>query len=165
MLPSGHVSPFDDIVTPVGEGLPRKSQRARQRRPLLERFRKLHPIRRTGPHNPTLEREHWLGDQGFRRPRLRSALDISVRQMDSCVYATDSPVGSAHDNAKFASSGGDRSVFLWDVATGVTTRRIPGHMGKIHVVEFNEDATVVASGKPTASFHLAVTYSRHCRLV
>lgn len=53
---------------------------------------------------------------------------------------------SSHDNAKFASSGGDRSVFLWDVATGTTTRRIPGHMGKIHVVEFNQDASVVASG-------------------
>ena len=52
----------------------------------------------------------------------------------------------SHDNAKFASSGGDRSVFLWDVATGVTTRRLAGHMGKIHVVEFNEDASVVASG-------------------
>lgn len=54
----------------------------------------------------------------------------------------------SHDNAKFASSGGDRSVFLWDVASGVTTRRISGHMGKIHVVEFNAEATVVASGMP-----------------
>lgn len=55
---------------------------------------------------------------------------------------------SSNDNAKFASSGGDRSVFLWDVATATTTRRLSGHMGKIHVVEFNEDASVVASGVP-----------------
>jgi len=54
---------------------------------------------------------------------------------------------SSNDNAKFASSGGDRSVFVWDVASGTTTRRLAGHMGKIHVVEFNEDASVVASGK------------------
>lgn len=53
---------------------------------------------------------------------------------------------SSHDNAKFASSGGDRAVFLWDVVTGSTVRRIPGHVGKINVVEFNEDATVLASG-------------------
>jgi mitogen-activated protein kinase organizer 1 len=52
----------------------------------------------------------------------------------------------SNDNAKFASSGGDRSVFLWDVATATTTRRLSGHMGKIHVVEFNDDASVVASG-------------------
>jgi WD40 repeat protein len=53
----------------------------------------------------------------------------------------------AHDNAKFGSSGGDRSVFLWDVQTGTTIRRMSGHMGKIHAVEFNEDASVIASGK------------------
>lgn len=35
---------------------------------------------------------------------------------------------------------------MWDVATGLTTRRLAGHIGKIHVVEFNEDASVVASG-------------------
>lgn len=50
------------------------------------------------------------------------------------------------DNARFASSGGDRSVFLWEVATGNTIRRISGHMGRVNVVEFNEDASVVASG-------------------
>ncbi|KAJ7072208.1 nuclear mRNA splicing protein [Mycena amicta] len=56
-------------------------------------------------------------------------------------------ISVSHDNAQFASSGGDRSVFVWDVATAATTRRIPGHMGKIHVVEFNEDATVLASAQ------------------
>ena len=54
---------------------------------------------------------------------------------------------SAHDNAKFVSSGGDRSVFLWDVSTGNTIRRISAHLAKINVVEFNTDASVVASGK------------------
>jgi mitogen-activated protein kinase organizer 1 len=60
----------------------------------------------------------------------------------------------SHDNSKFASSGGDRSVFLWDVATGVTTRRLSGHMGKIYSVEFNADASVVASGE-LLSFYLS----------
>ena len=54
---------------------------------------------------------------------------------------------SSHDNSKFTSSGGDRSVFLWDVMTGSTIRRISGHMGKINTVEFNEDASVIASGR------------------
>lgn len=54
---------------------------------------------------------------------------------------------SAHDNTKFVSSGGDRSVFLWDVTTGNTLRRISAHLTKINVVEFNADATVVASGE------------------
>ena len=52
----------------------------------------------------------------------------------------------AHDNAKFASAGGDRAVFLWDVMTGTTIRRISGHMGKVYAVDFNADASVLASG-------------------
>ena len=56
-------------------------------------------------------------------------------------------MASAHDNSRFASCGGDRQVFLWDVMTGQTIRRIPGHMGKIFAVEFNEDASVLASGE------------------
>jgi WD40 repeat protein len=56
---------------------------------------------------------------------------------------------SAHDNKQFVSSGGDRSVFLWDVSTGNTIRRISAHLAKINVVEFNYDASVVASGKGT----------------
>ena len=61
-------------------------------------------------------------------------------------YAPYCSIHRSNDNAKFASAGGDRSVFLWDVTTGTTIRRLSGHMGKIHVVEFNEDASVVASG-------------------
>ena len=57
------------------------------------------------------------------------------------------PLNSAHDNVKFASSGGDRSVFVWDVATGATVRRLPGHMGKVNAVELNDDASVLASGE------------------
>lgn len=38
-------------------------------------------------------------------------------------------------------------MFVWDVMTGQTVRRIPGHMGKIFAVEFNEDASVLASGE------------------
>lgn len=63
---------------------------------------------------------------------------------------------SAQDNAKFASAGGDRSLFVWDVSTGATTRRLSGHLGKIHVVEFNEDASVIASGKSCGRFSFTV---------
>ena len=36
-------------------------------------------------------------------------------------------VAVASDNARFASVGGDRQVFLWDVEHGGTTRRWSGH--------------------------------------
>jgi WD40 repeat protein len=66
---------------------------------------------------------------------------------------------SAHDNTKFVSSGGDRSVFLWDVTTGNTIRRISAHLAKINVVEFNGDASVMASGQ-SRLFYVLVRWSQ-----
>jgi len=54
---------------------------------------------------------------------------------------------SAQDNAKFVSSGGDKTLFYSDVSTGQTIRRIAAHNGKIPAVSLNEDASVVVSGK------------------
>jgi len=54
---------------------------------------------------------------------------------------------SAQDNAKFVSSGGDKTLFYWDVSTGQTVRRIAAHNGKIPAVSLNEDASVIVSGK------------------
>lgn len=71
----------------------------------------------------------------------------AVRVFSSPPLLTPSIEFSAHDNTKFVSSGGDRSVFVWDVTTGNTIRRISAHLTKINVVEFNNDASVVASGK------------------
>jgi WD40 repeat protein len=51
------------------------------------------------------------------------------------------------DNARFASVGGDRLVFLWDVATATTLRRWSGHGGRVNAVALaGEGDSVVASG-------------------
>ncbi|KAF3479544.1 WD domain-containing protein [Arthroderma uncinatum] len=51
------------------------------------------------------------------------------------------------DNARFASVGGDKQVFLWDVETGTTVRRWAGHSGRVEAVEFGGEAdSVVISG-------------------
>ena len=107
------------------------------------------------------------GDQVLLGPRLRGPLHLGVSQ----VFGTDhhgrrvfmprgSHPSSAHDNTKFVSSGGDRSVFLWDVTTGNTIRRISAHLAKINVVEFNNDASVVASGK--GSLRCSCRWSHLC---
>jgi len=56
-----------------------------------------------------------------------------------------------HDNAKFASCGGDKVVFIWDVASAKILRRLSGHFGKINCVAFNTDAQVLASGMSTST--------------
>lgn len=62
------------------------------------------------------------------------------------------------DNARFASCGGDRSVFLWDVATAKTTRRFGGsngHTARINTVAFaGVDESVLISGSFDASVRL-----------
>ena len=51
------------------------------------------------------------------------------------------------DNSRFASVGGDRAVFLWDVEQGVTIRRWSGHNARIEAVQFaGEGDSVVVSG-------------------
>ncbi|KAI7169958.1 WD40 repeat-like protein [Hortaea werneckii] len=52
----------------------------------------------------------------------------------------------AEDNSRFVSGGGDKTVFLWDVAAGVTLRRFAGHVGRVNAVAFGGvgDAVVVS---------------------
>jgi len=51
------------------------------------------------------------------------------------------------DNAKIASCGGDRMVFVWDVASGRVIRKYnKGHLSRINCVSFNEDNSVIVSG-------------------
>ena len=51
------------------------------------------------------------------------------------------------DNARFASVGGDRAVFVWDVAAARTIRRYGGHEGRVNAVAWGGDGDgVVISG-------------------
>lgn len=62
----------------------------------------------------------------------------------------------AADNARFASAGGDRAVFLWDVTTAQTLRRfsgngVHGHSSRVNCVAFAgaDDSLVVSGGFDT----------------
>jgi mitogen-activated protein kinase organizer 1 len=56
-------------------------------------------------------------------------------------------VSVSGDNERFASAGGDRAVFLWDVATATTLRRFAGHSSRVNCVKFAAEAdSVLVSG-------------------
>lgn len=50
------------------------------------------------------------------------------------------------DNSRFASVGGDKAVFVWDVAVGGTIRRYSGHVARINAVAWGPEDSVIASG-------------------
>ena len=83
---------------------------------------------------------HWICSFLHLPPPLSTARGIQGDR-------TLTPYSSSHDNAKFASCGGDKVVFVWDVASGTVLRRLQGHFGKINTVVFNRDAQVLASGE------------------
>jgi len=61
-------------------------------------------------------------------------------------------VAIATDNAKFATGGGDKSCFYWDVTTGRVIRRIQAHTHRINAVALNEEGTLLL----TASYDRSV---------
>ncbi|PKY03850.1 WD domain protein [Aspergillus campestris IBT 28561] len=64
------------------------------------------------------------------------------------------------DNAQFASVGGDRQVFLWDVEQGATVRRWGGHAARVEAVQFaGEGDSVVVSGSADTTINLWDTRS------
>ena len=63
----------------------------------------------------------------------------------------------ADDNARFVSVGGDKTVFLWDVATARTVRRWAGHAGRVNAVGFGgEGGQVVVSGEIHPETHFGL---------
>lgn len=49
------------------------------------------------------------------------------------------------DSSKFASAGGDRTVFLWDVRTSKAVSRFTGHLAQVNSVKFSGNAQVLGS--------------------
>ncbi|KAK7559199.1 mitogen-activated protein kinase organizer 1 [Phyllosticta citricarpa] len=63
-------------------------------------------------------------------------------------------IAVTEDNARFASCGGDKSVFVWDVATAKTLRRLAGHVGRVNGVAWAAAADVLVSGSFDATVKL-----------
>ena len=51
----------------------------------------------------------------------------------------------AGDNASFASCGGDKTVFVWDVASARVLRRLTGHEQRVNAVSYAAACSVLIS--------------------
>jgi hypothetical protein len=55
------------------------------------------------------------------------------------------------DNGRFISGSSDKSLILWDVATGKSIRKIRAHAGPVNAVRLNADATIAVSASYDAT--------------
>lgn len=70
-------------------------------------------------------------------------------------------IAVAEANDRFVSVGGDKSVFLWDVATAQTLRRWAGHGGRVNACALaGEGESVVVSGSYDSTVKLWDTKAR-----
>lgn len=58
------------------------------------------------------------------------------------------------DNGRFASVGGDKTAFVWDVTTGKTIRKFTGHNSRINTCAWNNDFSVLTTFFKMVSFLL-----------
>ena len=54
-------------------------------------------------------------------------------------------IAVAHDNASFASCGGDKTIFVWDVGSGRVLRRLVGHEQRVNAVAYAAENSVLLS--------------------
>ncbi|KAJ9060120.1 WD repeat-containing protein 83 [Entomophthora muscae] len=78
-------------------------------------------------------------------PNLPSSRDRLIQTFSGHGWEVQD-IDLSCDNTKFVSGGGDKAVFLWDVATCLVSRKLTGHTQKINCVHFNADSSVIASG-------------------
>jgi mitogen-activated protein kinase organizer 1 len=54
-------------------------------------------------------------------------------------------IAIALDNGSFASCGGDRTVFVWDVTGGTVTRRLLGHEQRVNCLRYAADGAILVT--------------------
>ena len=87
-------------------------------------------------------------DRGIRLFNPASSPSPKPIQSYSAHAYTVLDLAVASDNARFASVGGDKVVFLWDVATAQTLRRWSGHSARVEAVGVGglADQVIVSGG-------------------
>ncbi|KAF3165296.1 hypothetical protein TWF788_000817 [Orbilia oligospora] len=85
------------------------------------------------------------GGQDRKIHLFNSSTTSHIQTYDSHGYEILS-LAVSPDNSRFASVGGDKTAFLWDVATAKTLRRFTGHYARINTCGFNQDASILVTG-------------------
>ena len=71
---------------------------------------------------------------------------VPIKEYSSAHNQRILDVAIAKDNHSFASCGGDRTVFVWDVTSGLTTRRLVGHEQRVNCVRYGPECSTLITG-------------------
>ncbi|KAI9776616.1 MAG: WD repeat-containing protein 83 [Candelina submexicana] len=94
--------------------------------------------------------QYILSGGASRTIHLHNASNSNLIQSYSAHGYEVLDVAVTDDNSRFVSVGGDKQVFLWDVANARTVRRWAGHGGRVNCVGFGGEGSVVASDPITS---------------
>jgi len=89
----------------------------------------------------------------LRRDPIRPSSPLLIKSYEGAHGHGLSDICIAQGNAKFATCGGDKLAFYWDVH-GSVLRRFKGHNEKVNAVAFNEDGTLLFSGSDDRSVRI-----------
>ena len=81
-----------------------------------------------------------------REPKLRATLTAHPEAVYTVVFSPDGKT--------LASGGSDKTIKLWDVATGKNTATLNGHTNEVFSVAFRPDGKTLASGGPDKTIRL-----------
>ncbi|KAK3902612.1 hypothetical protein C8A05DRAFT_15350, partial [Staphylotrichum tortipilum] len=98
-------------------------------------------------------------------PDMQYAFDLD---WDACMQTleghTDSvtSVAFSHDSKTLASASDDRTIKLWDAATGSCTATLEGHTGPVYSVAFSHDSKTLASASDDRTIKLWDAATGNC---
>ena len=110
---------------------------------------------RSGDHQPPRDhnlRHSTLGDVQGQARTLRK-VTYHLGELGGHISPVTSVVFSPGGNT-IASGSDDRSVRIWDAATGRQLRKLDGHGGWVRSVAFSPDGTTIASGSDDRSVRI-----------
>ncbi|KAI0434678.1 WD40-repeat-containing domain protein [Xylaria sp. FL1042] len=114
------------------------------------------PSTTSHPHPSSSSSSSHLSKKGVVNPAAEIPQGRLIQTYSAHGYEVLS-LSVSSDNARFASAGGDRSVFLWDVASAQTLRRFggggtQGHSARVNSVCFagEGDSLLVSGGLDTS---------------